>query len=98
MRVLALQHRAPAVAVGADDFATHALLFLPLLPAVCGDGVCEDPFEFAAYSRFGCRADCGRLQDIQNLTAIQIDLQFDFSHPAGSIPATVRPPASSRVD
>ena len=57
---------------------------------MCGDGVCERPFEYAAYGRFGCRADCGRLQDIQNLTAVQIDLQFDFSHPAGSIPATVR--------
>lgn len=38
--------------------------------------------------RFGCRADCGRLQDIQNLTAIRIDLDYDFSHPSGSIPAT----------
>lgn len=99
---------------------------------VCGDGVCEAPFEYAQYGRFGCRADCGRLQDIQvgplgaraqswaparalqasgaacghthitersaclcrphrpqNLTAIQLDLQWDFSHPAGSIPATV---------
>ena len=32
---------------------------------VCGDGVCEAPFEYAQYGRFGCRADCGRLQDIQ---------------------------------
>ena len=39
--------------------------------------------------RFGCRADCGRLQDIQNLTAIRIDLAYDFSHPSASIPATV---------
>ncbi len=38
--------------------------------------------------RFGCRADCGRLQDIQNLTAVRIDLDYDFSHPSGSIPAT----------
>lgn len=94
---------------------------------VCGDGVCESPFEYAQYGegrwrlgvwqvtrqpsatdlgllpyhatrlllapphagRFGCRADCGRLQDIQNLTAIRIDLAYDFSHPSGSIPATV---------
>ncbi len=55
---------------------------------VCGDGVCEVPFEYASYGRFGCRADCGRLQDIQNLTAVQIDLYYDFNHPSGSIPAT----------
>lgn len=55
---------------------------------MCGDGVCESPFEHAQYGRFGCRADCGRLEDIQNLTAVQIDLRYDFTHPAGSIPAT----------
>ena len=57
---------------------------------VCGDGVCETPFEFAAYGRFGCRADCGQLAQIQNLTTLQIDLYYDFSHPSGSVSATVR--------
>ena len=57
---------------------------------ICGDGICEAPFEFASYSHFGCRADCGKLQNIQNLTTIQIDLYFDFTHPVGSIPASVR--------
>lgn len=57
---------------------------------MCGDGVCESPWEFAQYGRFGCRADCGRLQDIQNLSAVQLDLSWTFAHPAGSIPATVR--------
>lgn len=56
---------------------------------VCGDGICEAPFEFASYSRFGCRADCGRLQDVQNLTTVQVDVYWDFSHPVGSIPASV---------
>jgi hypothetical protein len=56
---------------------------------VCGDGICEAPWEFASYSTFGCRADCGRLQDIQNLTKLQIDMYWDFSHPVGSIPASV---------
>eukprot|EP00192_Tetraselmis_astigmatica_P001702 CAMPEP_0117652658 /NCGR_PEP_ID=MMETSP0804-20121206/2750_1 /TAXON_ID=1074897 /ORGANISM="Tetraselmis astigmatica, Strain CCMP880" /LENGTH=1606 /DNA_ID=CAMNT_0005458731 /DNA_START=90 /DNA_END=4910 /DNA_ORIENTATION=+ len=55
---------------------------------VCGDGVCETPFEFASYGRFGCRADCGRLSEVQNLTTVMIDLNFDFSHPVGSVPAT----------
>lgn len=27
---------------------------------VCGDGVCEAPWEFASYSSFGCQADCGK--------------------------------------
>eukprot|EP00887_Chlorella_sp_A99_P002467 scaffold10.g2467.t1 len=93
------------------------LLARTYVDPVCGDGTCEAPFEYAAYGRFGCRADCGRLQDIQNLTALQegrerggrqlaeqlhrgiagsraaaggchVDLVWDFSHPAGSIPAT----------
>jgi len=55
---------------------------------VCGDGICESPWEFASYSRFGCRADCGKLQDIQNLTKIQVDLNWDFGHPLGSLPAS----------
>ncbi len=50
--------------------------------------MCEAPFEFASYSRFGCRADCGKLSDVQNLTTIQIDIYYDFTHPVGSIPAS----------
>ena len=56
---------------------------------VCGDGICEAPFEFASYSSFGCRADCGLLQNVQNLTTIQVDIYFDFSHPVGSMPSSV---------
>lgn len=55
----------------------------------CGDGICEAPFEFAAFSRFGCKADCGRLSDIQNLTSGQVDIYWDFSHQASSLPASV---------
>eukprot|EP00210_Caulerpa_lentillifera_P005376 g5138.t1 len=55
---------------------------------VCGDGVCESPFEFASYGRFGCRADCGKLPEIQNLTTLQIDLYYNFRHPANSISST----------
>ncbi|MEW5311378.1 MAG: hypothetical protein WDW38_003099 [Sanguina aurantia] len=61
---------------------------------VCGDGVCEAPFEYASYSHFGCRADCGKLQNIQNLTTIQIDLYYDFTHPVGSIPRDLMQQAS----
>ena len=56
---------------------------------MCGDGVCESPWEFASYSSFGCRADCGKLQDVQNLTSIQVDLAWNFGHPLGSTPAAV---------
>ena len=27
---------------------------------VCGDGICELPFESPSYGRFGCQVDCGR--------------------------------------
>ena len=57
---------------------------------VCGDGLCETPFEFAAYGRFGCRADCGALIDLQALAALDVDLYYDFGHPPGSLPAAVR--------
>lgn len=55
---------------------------------VCGDGLCEEPFEFASYGRFGCRADCGDLGALQDLTTVLVDLEFDFRHPVGSVPST----------
>ena len=55
---------------------------------ICGDGVCESPFEFPSYGRFGCRADCGRLVEVQNLTSVMIDLNYNFKHPVGSVPST----------
>jgi len=55
---------------------------------VCGDDKCEDPFEFAFYGRFGCKADCGTLGDYDAVTPIQVDLYFDFHHAQGSTPAT----------
>ena len=57
---------------------------------VCGDGICETPFEYASFGRFGCRADCGKLSEIQNLTIVQIDLYYDFDHPTTSIASSVR--------
>mmetsp|Transcript_38784 Transcript_38784/g.53872 ORF Transcript_38784/g.53872 Transcript_38784/m.53872 type:complete len:1579 (-) Transcript_38784:245-4981(-) len=55
---------------------------------VCGDDKCEEPFEFAFYGRFGCKADCGTYLDLQDVTSVQIDLYFDFHHASGSTPAT----------
>ena len=48
--------------------------------------MCETPFEYAS---FGCRADCGELAEVQNLTMLQIDLYYDFDHPTTSIASSV---------
>jgi hypothetical protein len=42
---------------------------------VCGDGTCNEPFEFPAYGRFGCRADCG---SNTNLTTMLLQVRADF--------------------
>ena len=54
------------------------------LNPVCGDGLCEEPWEFPQYAEFGCRADCGDLPSRFNLTTLQLDLEWDFSHVAGT--------------
>lgn len=46
---------------------------------ICGDGSCESPWEFPAWGRFGCHADCGMQT---NLTSIAVSVNADFSgHP-----------------
>lgn len=46
---------------------------------VCGDGDCEWPWEFPAYGRFGCRADCG-LET--RTTKVAVVVRADFTgHP-----------------
>lgn len=32
--------------------------------AVCGDGVCDFPMEYAGFGRFGCIKDCGMAKNI----------------------------------
>ncbi|CAI5968657.1 unnamed protein product, partial [Closterium sp. NIES-64] len=49
-------------------------LFLPHLQTLwadptCGDGSCDRPFQFPAFGRFGCEADCGTFP---NLTSVII--------------------------
>lgn len=47
---------------------------------VCGDGQCEFPWEYPAWGRFGCQADCGRNM---NTTRIAIIIRADFTgHPS----------------
>ena len=53
--------------------------------AVCGDGVCSEPFEFPEYGRFGCKADCLRWIQMMSVTEVQIDLYYNFTHPRGSV-------------
>ena len=41
----------------------------------CGDGACEPPFEFPAFGRFGCKADCGTFT---NVTPIVYSIDTNF--------------------
>lgn len=45
------------------------------LDPTCGDGICEGPFEMAAWGRFGCASDCGFLKDEVAIYAIQVQCQ-----------------------
>jgi len=47
---------------------------------VCGDGVCEDPLEYAGFGRYGCESDCGRFP---NTTTTFVN----FEDPLASNPA-----------
>jgi hypothetical protein len=44
-----------------------------------GAGQCEYPWEFPAYGRFGCAADCGK---DNNTTRVAVNVRADFTgHP-----------------
>ena len=45
----------------------------------CGDGVCDAPWEFAAFGpSLGCRMDCGEVAR-EALRAVTVTLQADFT-------------------
>ncbi|KAK3262156.1 hypothetical protein CYMTET_28975 [Cymbomonas tetramitiformis] len=46
---------------------------------ICGNGSCEEPYEFPSFGRFGCEADCGRAE----FTPFLIYFEVDF-HKFGS--------------
>ncbi|KAG2494616.1 hypothetical protein HYH03_007135 [Edaphochlamys debaryana] len=47
---------------------------------VCGDSNCEWPWEFPAWGRFGCKADCGVNT---NTTSVVVNVRADFTgHPS----------------
>ncbi|KAK3244510.1 hypothetical protein CYMTET_45878 [Cymbomonas tetramitiformis] len=59
---------------------------------ICGDGVCQEPFEFPAFHRFGCKVDCG----VAPLTAVLLyvevamqELLGYFSH--GKVEEIIQP-------
>ncbi|CAL6420385.1 unnamed protein product [Bathycoccus prasinos] len=45
--------------------------------APCGDGVCSAPYEFPAFGRFGCKADCG---SATNIISFVIHIQTRFGN------------------
>ena len=45
--------------------------------APCGDGVCSAPYEFPAFGRFGCKADCG---SATNTISFVIHIQSRFGN------------------
>uniref|UniRef100_A0A7S3R7G2 Uncharacterized protein n=1 Tax=Dunaliella tertiolecta TaxID=3047 RepID=A0A7S3R7G2_DUNTE len=62
-----------------DYLGTKVLLPIWQDP-VCGDGTCQQPWEFPAWGRFGCRADCGVNL---NTTTISLSINADFTrHPS----------------
>ncbi|KAK9804279.1 hypothetical protein WJX72_004431 [[Myrmecia] bisecta] len=66
-----------------DDDVLSYIGLKALLPTwkdpVCGDGRCEFPWEFPAWGRFGCKADCG--QETQT-THILVQVTSNFvGHP-----------------
>ncbi|KAK3289136.1 hypothetical protein CYMTET_3407 [Cymbomonas tetramitiformis] len=42
---------------------------------ICGDGICEAPFEFPSYGRFGCKVDCGAELNVETVV---LDFEVDF--------------------
>lgn len=60
----------------------------------CGDGKCDQPFEFPSYSRFGCRADCSALSLVAlDVHPLQVDLYFDFLHSTEGTVVSLAPTA-----
>ncbi|CAI5484985.1 unnamed protein product [Closterium sp. Yama58-4] len=48
---------------------------------VCGDGSCERPFQYPAFGRFGCEADCGTFPNLTSIV-VRFSSQLDTQHAA----------------
>ena len=44
---------------------------------VCGDGVCERPYEFPSFGQYGCKADCGAAPEAVDAV---VRIGYGFSH------------------
>ncbi|KAK3268516.1 hypothetical protein CYMTET_22988 [Cymbomonas tetramitiformis] len=42
----------------------------------CGDGICDSPYEFPSFGRFGCQADCSAATDTRDVL-IYLEADFD---------------------
>eukprot|EP00240_Pyramimonas_obovata_P003252 CAMPEP_0118939260 /NCGR_PEP_ID=MMETSP1169-20130426/28409_1 /TAXON_ID=36882 /ORGANISM="Pyramimonas obovata, Strain CCMP722" /LENGTH=661 /DNA_ID=CAMNT_0006883479 /DNA_START=117 /DNA_END=2100 /DNA_ORIENTATION=+ len=59
---------------------------------VCGNGVCEPPFEFPAFETLGCQADCGREKEVRQVIVL---ITADFAKiPPSLVMSTVMSSAS----
>ncbi|CAI5951937.1 unnamed protein product [Closterium sp. NIES-64] len=109
----------PALAVS-RTCAARPLLTVPPLPLpplqtlwadpTCGDGSCDRPFQFPAFGRFGCQADCGTYESFQPFprgeseVSVAVDIPDGdwvvvLNAPAGGIRGTVHapPPGTQRL-
>ncbi|CAL6333252.1 unnamed protein product [Bathycoccus prasinos] len=44
----------------------------------CRDGVCQAPYEFPSFGRFGCKADCGPAQNLLQILNSQAVSALDL--------------------
>ena len=51
----------------------------------CGDGRCEGAVRVSRVRPLWLQADCNIINSQMNITKIQIDLYYNFSHPKGSV-------------
>ncbi|CAI5512458.1 unnamed protein product [Closterium sp. Naga37s-1] len=59
---------------GTDDFyqwLNNSIIQTLWADFTCGDGTCNRPFQYPAFGRFGCQADCGTFP---NLTSVVVHL------------------------
>jgi hypothetical protein len=49
------------------DWLDTAVVGAAFEDAQCGNGQCEEPFEYPGFGRFGCEADCGKYQKTSNI-------------------------------
>ncbi|CAI5516638.1 unnamed protein product [Closterium sp. Naga37s-1] len=47
----------------------------------CGDGTCHHPFQFPAFGRFGCQADCGTFPNLTSVV-VRLSSQLDTQQAA----------------